>query len=293
MDNNKNNTNNNELNRIIALGDIHGDYEQLIKILQHAKLIDANNNWIGKDTILVQVGDLVERGSNTLKVYETLINLREQAKEKGGIVYILIGNHEILGIQGNHHLTSTEDYEAFGGLEALEEAYSPHGIIGQFVRQEANVTMIIDDSLFVHAGLTPEYANKGIDKLNEYVREILLDTPSTEELYQLFLKNITHPIYTEPIFNEEYMDGPLWIKDFANKPEKEVCSIIEKTLEITNTKRMIVGHTPQSYGKIRTKCHNKFIIIDIGITHCIVGGGNYGYLEILKDKKEIWARYLN
>jgi len=54
---------------------------------------------------------------------------------------------------------------------------------------------------------------------------------------------------------------------------------------------MILGHTVQFYGHINTKCDNKLILIDIGMCKRI---GNYvGYLEILNDKQEIWARYLD
>ncbi|ORX83167.1 Metallo-dependent phosphatase [Anaeromyces robustus] len=290
----KNNEGENELNRIIAVGDIHGDYEHLIAILRHAKLIDEENNWIGKDSILVQVGDLNQRGNETPKIYNTMIDLREQAKEKGGIVYMLLGNHEILEIQGNHFYTSMSDYELYGGVEGLEEAFSPEGRIGQFVRQEMNVTMVVGDSLFVHASLTPEYLaiTEGgtVDDLNAHAREILLDTPSVEGLYELYLQGVNHTVYNDPVFNPD--DGPLGTRIFANGEETdEMCSKLEKTLELTNTKRMIVGHTVQTYGKIRTKCNNKLILIDIGISRCI-GGGYYGYLEMLTDKKEIWARYL-
>jgi hypothetical protein len=275
----------NELNRIVAIGDIHGDYEHLISILQHAKLVDEENNWIGKNSILVQMGDLINRGNDTLKIYDTMLNLREQAKEKGGIVHMLLGNHDILEIEGNHYFTSLKDYESFGGLKAREEAFGPTGKYGKVIRQEMNITMVIGDSIYAHAGVAPEYVTEGVDKLNEHAREILLDTPSVDELYQLYLQNTIHPIYTDPLFNKDGT-GPLWIRDFAKNPESEVCSQIEKTLELTNTKRMIVGHTPQSYGKIRSRCNNKLILIDIGISRCI-GGGYYGYLEILLDKNEV------
>jgi len=52
---------------------------------------------------------------------------------------------------------------------------------------------------------------------------------------------------------------------------------------------MIIGHNVQEYGKINTKCQNKLILIDVGLSKCI--GNYYGYVEILNDKKEIWARY--
>jgi len=277
-------------NRIVALGDIHGDYEHLIKILRHAKLIDKKKNWIGNDTILIQVGDLIDRGNNTLKIYDTMIDLREQAQKKGGIVYMLLGNHELFQLYGNHIFSSLKDYDSFGGWRGLEEALGPEGKLGKFIRQEMNVTMVVGDSLFTHGGLYPEFVEEGVDKINEKAREILLNTPSIDVLYEsYYLKNLTHPIMSDPIFGDT---GPLWTRDLVKNPEEEVCSILEKTLELTNTKRMIVGHTVQPFGKIRTRCDNKLIAIDIGISRCIAGG-YYGYLEILNDKKEIWARYLN
>ncbi|ORX79174.1 Metallo-dependent phosphatase [Anaeromyces robustus] len=281
----------NELNRLIAVGDIHGDYEHFISILQHANLIDEDNNWIGTDAILVQVGDIVDRGNDTFKIFDTIIKLKEQAKEKGGIIYILIGNHEMIELQGNHYYTTTYDYELFGGLEGFEEAIGPAGKYGQFMRQEMNVTMVVDDSLFVHAGIVPEYLTEGVDVINEHAREILLDTPTIEGIHQLYLQNVTHPILTDPLFDLFNRLNPLWNREYANDPEEVVCPKVEKALELTNTKRMIIGHTVQPYGKIRTRCNNKIILIDIGISRCI-GGGYYGYLEILKDKQEVWARYL-
>ncbi|ORX65992.1 Metallo-dependent phosphatase, partial [Anaeromyces robustus] len=257
--------------RLVAVGDIHGDYEHLISILRHAKLIDKKNNWIGKDTILVQVGDINERGNDTLKIYNTLIDIKQQAKEKGGKVHVLIGNHDLYAIEGNHFYTSLKDIQSYGGVEAFEEALGPEGKIGKFIREEMDVTLVIGDTLFAHGGLNPEYVPDGIDKLNEHAREVLLSTPSIEELYQLILKNITHPIYTDPIFTDKKRGGPIWSRYFANGVESKICPDLEETLRLTNTKRMIVGHTVQPYGKIRTKCNNKLILIDIGISRCIGG----------------------
>ncbi|ORX76348.1 Metallo-dependent phosphatase, partial [Anaeromyces robustus] len=251
------------------VGDIHGDYEHLITILRHAKLIDNENNWIGTDSILVQMGDLNHRGNNTLKVFDTFIDLRKQAEEKGGRVNVILGNHEILAIQGNHFYTSLNDFKTFGGLEGLEKEFGPEGKIGKFIRQDMNVTMVIGDSLFVHGGVIPEHIPDGLDDLNERARKILLDTPSIEDLYQLSLQNITHPIFSDVIFHPD--DGPIGSREFSNGLDSEICSRLEETLRLTNTKRMIIGHNVQFYGKIRTKCNNKFILIDIGISRCIGG----------------------
>jgi len=284
-----------KLNRIVAAGDIHGDYEHLISILRHAKLIDRKNNWIGMDTILVQLGDLVDRGNSTRKIYDTLIDIREQAQKKGGIVYMLYGNHDVMAIQGNHIYTTEADYESFGGIQGFEEAFSPKGKYGQYLRKEMNLTVTIDDTLFVHTGIVPAFAELGIEELNRRAREVLLNTPSVPELEKLYNQNITHPIYTEPILNllDNPDKGPLWSRFFSDNPESVICEKVDESLKLLNVKRMIVGHAVQAYGKITTKCQNKLIFTDIGISRCINSGGYYGYLEILETRngKETWARY--
>ena len=45
---------------IIVIGDIHGDKEALVEILQREKIIDQNQDWIDNDKIIVQVGDVVD-----------------------------------------------------------------------------------------------------------------------------------------------------------------------------------------------------------------------------------------
>jgi len=279
----------NEYKRVIAVGDIHGDYKKLIKVLRHAKLIDKKNNWIGEDSILVQTGDLMNRGDDTKKIYELMIRIRDQAKMYGGIVYLLLGNHELLEVQGNHYFTTIGDYDSFGGFENREKEFSIEGKFGQLIRKEMNITMIVDDIIFAHAGITSNYIEMGIDKINKRAHEILTNTPSYEELYKIIKEGKDYPLYTDPIFDR--VNSPLWLRDFAINPESEICPEVEKALELSNTKRMVVGHTIQPYGHITSRCQNKLILIDIGMSDCL--GGYYGYLEILNDKQEVWARYLD
>ena len=46
--------------RIIAIGDIHGDFRALIKCLRLAKLVNERWEWIGGDTVVIQLGDQVD-----------------------------------------------------------------------------------------------------------------------------------------------------------------------------------------------------------------------------------------
>ncbi|ORX87562.1 Metallo-dependent phosphatase, partial [Anaeromyces robustus] len=262
------------------VGDIHGDYDRLIKILRHAKLIDRRNNWIGKDSILIQVGDLIDRADDTIKIFDILMKLRDQAKEVGGIVNVLIGNHELMALQGNYVFASIGDFDSFGGLENREKEFSLEGKYGEFIRKQMNVSMIIDDTIFCHSGISSNFLEQGIDYLNDYAHDLFTNIPPFDELYDsVVLQGKNHPIYTDPLVE---MSGPLWSSGFVSNAESKACPEIEKVLNMTNTKRMVIGHTVQNYGQIKTRCDNKLIIIDIGISSCI--GGYYGYLEILNNE---------
>jgi len=48
--------------RVIAIGDLHGDYGQYLKVMQSAGLINKKGKWSGGETHLVQTGDITDRG---------------------------------------------------------------------------------------------------------------------------------------------------------------------------------------------------------------------------------------
>merc|ERR1711871_1355666 len=82
--------------RIIAIGDLHGDYEETIEILKVAKVADrkkGNGVWTGGNTVVVQVGDQIDRcrqlpcnqmekdddENSDIKILELLTDLNRQA----------------------------------------------------------------------------------------------------------------------------------------------------------------------------------------------------------------------
>jgi len=274
--------------RIVVVGDIHGDYDKLKSVLHHAKVIDDNDDWIATDTILVQVGDLMDRGPDFKYCIELLIKLRAQAKEKGGIVYMLLGNHELYNMQAGYFLISKDDFDNFGGMQEREKTINLDGKYGKLIRSDMNLTMVVDDNLFAHAGLPLKFAKKGIDKLNKEVHDFFTNLPPFDViLNDYYFKNKTHPLYTDPLVDMN--TGPFWTNFFTDPPEEEICGELYDVLETVGAKRMLVGHRVQKYGKIRTRCQNKLIMLDIGLSKCL--GNYFGYVEILNDKKEIWARY--
>jgi len=93
--------------RIVAVGDVHGDYEDFADILQRSNLIDNGRKWIGGNAVLVQMGDIMDRGPDVREVMDLLMSLEKQARGKGGKVITLIGNHEAFNLMGYFDRQST------------------------------------------------------------------------------------------------------------------------------------------------------------------------------------------
>lgn len=110
--------------RIVAVGDLHGDYDAWIAIARDAGLIDARNRWAGGVTTLVQLGDVTDRGPDSLKIIRHLQRLDSEAARAGGRVIVLIGNHEAMNVTGDLRYVDPGEFAAFatGRSEALRAA---------------------------------------------------------------------------------------------------------------------------------------------------------------------------
>ena len=63
---------------LIAIGDVHGDFDDFIVILQHAGLIDKQNHWAGAKSTFVQTGDLIDRGPKPREVLDLMMSLEDR-----------------------------------------------------------------------------------------------------------------------------------------------------------------------------------------------------------------------
>lgn len=99
--------------RIVAVGDIHGEYQGLVSILQAAGVIDARHHWSGGTTRFVQTGDFLDRGADVRNVMDLLMRLEKEAKKKRGEATILIGNHEVMNLTGYLRDVNPAAYAAF------------------------------------------------------------------------------------------------------------------------------------------------------------------------------------
>lgn len=182
--------------RIIAIGDIHGDFNYLIYLLKIAFLINNSYDWVGGDTYLVQLGDQIDScrpyykhcnvenatqndNAEDTKIIKYLDNLHIQAKKHGGAVISLMGNHELMNLTGDMSYVSYQNLKEFDnntqiGMEKRMIAFGPDGDIGRKLICTHPPAVIIGTNLFVHAGILPTLLDS-LPEFRDILKEQLID----------------------------------------------------------------------------------------------------------------------
>jgi Calcineurin-like phosphoesterase len=111
---------------IVAIGDVHGDFDDFVAILGRTGLIDKQNHWSGGKTTLVQVGDLLDRGPKPREVMDLMMSLEKEASQAGGRVVGLIGNHEMMNIMGDLRYVTAGNYTSFADSNSEERQKSAY-----------------------------------------------------------------------------------------------------------------------------------------------------------------------
>jgi hypothetical protein len=112
--------------RVVAVGDVHGEFDGFCGILRQTGLVDDQNHWIGGKATLVQTGDLIDRGPKGRQAMNLLISMQAEANKAGGSVVALLGNHEVMNILGDLRYVTPEDYAEFADSKSekrRKEAY--------------------------------------------------------------------------------------------------------------------------------------------------------------------------
>jgi hypothetical protein len=99
--------------RVVAIADVHGAYQELVALLQRARLIDNRLRWVGGPAALVQTGDVIDRGARSRDCLDLLMALERQAPKTGGEVVPLLGNHEVMNLMGELRYVTPDIYRSF------------------------------------------------------------------------------------------------------------------------------------------------------------------------------------
>jgi hypothetical protein len=105
---------------LIAIGDVHNDFDDFVAILQRTALIDKQNHWTGGKTTFVQVGDLLDRGPKPREVLGLMMALEKEAPLAGGRVVALLGNHEAMNLMGDLRYVTPMNFASFSDANSGE-----------------------------------------------------------------------------------------------------------------------------------------------------------------------------
>lgn len=234
---------------IVALSDIESGFAAFRQFLVSHSIADEQLNWTFGKGHLVLVGDFVDRGASTTQVLWGIYKLEQSARQSGGQVHFVIGNHEIKNLQGNFQ-SANEKYFYIAGILGKQQfqLFDDNALLGRWLAAK-NVLEIINGVAFVHGGLHPDIAKYrlSVDEINQIVRSgyrTLYYTPGT---------------VTKESFLQSSTTGPAWYRGYFKDDlsQKEV----EQGLKAVNAKAVVVGHTLQS--EVKALYNHKVFAIDV------------------------------
>lgn len=245
--------------RVYAVGDVHGAFDELSATLEALKVAcrtapdSFRFKWTGQDAVLVFTGDFNDRGLYTKQTYDAVFDLQKQAEKAGGRVIALLGNHEVMLLNGQieewaktltshkkQHYQNTLDSFTKNGVD-FHEAISEKGVYGSWIRN-LPLFAVINGYMFVHAGLP--------------------NTPVTKStLAADFKDDITKGDFKIGIFMNH--DSVLWNRDWWKDDV-----LVERNLKVLGVMGVVFGHTIGALGekgRIVAK-DTRLISIDVGMT---------------------------
>lgn len=235
--------------KIIAISDIESSFKTFRDFLIANKVIDKKLNWIFGNGHLVLLGDFVDRDFSTTQVLWFIYKLEQDAKQKGGTVHYILGNHELKSMQGNFENTSPKYYHVSSVLKKQQtDLYGSNSFLGRWMSSKNSIEKI-NGILFAHGGIHPD--------LVKYETNL-------DEINQIICSNYYKTYYPNPQKNLEQLlisshKGIAWYRGYFKDDltQKE----IEQGLNKFNAKSIVVGHTLQS--KVNEQYNGKVIGIDV------------------------------
>ena len=258
--------------RIVVIGDVHGDVKRFKNILIDANIINRNIEWIAvpSNTIVVQLGDQVDSQNRDPSVNEwEVLNDTEMihfthfvnniAKTKGGKLISLIGNHELMNVIGNYSYVSAKSIQ---NQNARNDLFKPKGTLSPILCNRP-IVVKIGELLFCHAGLLKKHI--------EILQNCGKDLSYLNTIWKNFMQNQRVMIEDKEIFDQVILgfEGILWAREL-DPPE-----ITKEVLGNLGCVYMFIGHTTVDRVKI---VHNVWYV-DTGISRAF-GTNAYQYVDI-------------
>ncbi len=327
-----------DVDRVVALSDVHGAYEPMSKTLVNAGVIDEDGHWVGGETHLVITGDLLDRGPDSRLVMDLLMRLETEAEAAGGKAHLLIGNHEAMNLVGDLRYVAREEYAAFAADESADErehwfqrdvaraglengdelalrarfdeshppgffahrrAFAADGEYGAWLLTKPLV-VVINETAFVHGGLSPLIAGMGLDGVNEGLSNDLTRYVSVfaklqqdgvllpgdnfyehESIAMAFRPGLETGTETMTAINEiselresglHALDGPLWYRGNVYCSPLIESSRLDEALAAIGASRVVVGHSPTPNRRVLDRLDGRVLEVDTGMLSAYYSG---------------------
>ncbi len=274
--------------RIVAVGDLHGDYDQYITVLKNNGLIDEKLKWAGGKTHFVQLGDIPDRGPDSMKIIQHIQKLEKQAKRAGGKVHPLIGNHEAMNITTDLRYVHPGEYQALvtRGSERAQSKYLAI-VFRAMADKDPEVVQTESDVMaklkrYFPLGYVEHRrlwepgqsiarwvaSHNTVIKINDSLFLHGGLNPHKEEY--LPLETINETISKElsvkgigPMTHDE--TGPLWYRGLAHNPAEKELEPLKRMLEHYGVNRIVVAHSTTK-GAVVPRFERRVILVDVGIS---------------------------
>ncbi|MFN8301874.1 MAG: metallophosphoesterase [Saprospiraceae bacterium] len=234
--------------RLLVLSDIEGNFEAFKMMLLSAGVINDKFQWTFGDGHIVLLGDYFDRGLNVTECLWLAYKLEQEALAAGGRVHFILGNHEVLNLQGDTRYVRNKYLENARLIgEDYSRWYAADTELGRWLRTKNSVERI-GDQVFCHGGISPELARTGLSlgDINRIARRYL-GMPNAQ---------IVDPFARE-IFDTH--TGIFWFRG-ASKGMLTDAQMSE-VLAFAGASRMVVGHTLTP--EIATAYDGRLICIDL------------------------------
>ena len=282
--------------RIIAIGDLHGDSNAMFRALRLANIIDQNDDWIGGNTYVVQVGDILDcdrggskkcgTGAEEIEILDFLFQLNQKAQKKGGRVINILGNHELMNVLGNFRYASPQHTLALGGEQLRKSRFRPGGDLALKMAVNMQPVVKIGNYIFVHGSILPHHLDKDTPKLNETKLQQMIDVVADYLRGHLSLEQMSSQ-YPDLIRIIDPRSGEMFWNRELSTPHSNVeqCQKADNVLDKLGSRNgaIIMGHTV--HDEITSACDKKLWKIDIGMSEGFEGHSKIQVLQILDNKR--------
>lgn len=278
--------------RIVAIGDVHGAFDRFRTLLRETKVIDGRDRWAGGTTILVQTGDVLDRGPDSRRVLDLLMRLERDARRAGGRVHALLGNHEVMRMVGHLRDVSPAEYAAFRDGQSRQRLDRLYELMRTERRAQADAAQKpFDEREFRKAfyrdnavgivemirafGATGRYG-AWLRRREVMVRingDVFMHGGLSSEVASLgcqgLLSAVRHELASGPALPPAPLpllsgaQGPLWYRGLAN--DTLDTPAVDAILDTFGARRIIVGHTVTKTSRITPLHGGRVIAIDTGM----------------------------